>query len=117
MELVLQSRFVRLSELVLPELRAIPSSDRAVALRRAAGIAFDPVELVALAAGLVLVAWLTRYGVGTMGPLGRLAQGAVHVAFALPLMAIVVAPIQWRRTRRGLRKAIAGAGRWPARDP
>ena len=107
MQLVLPSRLVRFSELVLPELHALPPGERPMILRRAATTPFDAVELIALALGLVFVTWLTGYCVDTMGPLERFANVIANGAIALPLMAIVVAPIQWRRTRRGVREAIA----------
>ena len=107
MQLVLPSRLVRISELVLPELHALPPGERRVILRRAATTPFDAVELIAIAVGLVFVTWLTGYCVDTMGPLERFTSVIANGAIALPLMAIVVAPVQWRRTRRGVREAIA----------
>ena len=105
MELALPSRLVRFSELVLPELRAVPPADRAAALRRAVTTTFDAVELIAFAIGVVLVTWLTRNGVESLGPLERVAQTIAGGAIALPLMVLLVAAILWRRTRRGLREA------------
>jgi hypothetical protein len=88
-----------------PELDAIAPWDRGRALRRAATTAHDSVELVALAAGLVLVSWLTGYGIVTLAPQERSEQWLVGGAIALPLIALVVAFIERRRMRRGLRDA------------
>jgi hypothetical protein len=108
MDLVQHARLVRLSETLLPELDAIAPRDRGRALRRAANAAHDSVELVALAAGLVLVSWLTGYGIVALAPQERSEQVLVGGAIALPLIALVVALIERRRMRRGLRDAGMG---------
>lgn len=115
MHLALPSRLVRFSELVLPELRSLPPGDRPAVLRRAATTPFDALELIAIAVGLVFVTWLTGYGVATMAPLARFANVIANGAVALLLMVVVVAPIQWRRTRRGVRDAAAAGRERPVR--
>ena len=115
MHLALPSRLVRISELVLPELRSLPPGDRPAVLRRAATTPFDALELIAIAVGLVFVTWLTGYGVATMAPLARFANVIANGAVALLLMVVVVAPIQWRRTRRGVRDAAAAGRERPVR--
>jgi hypothetical protein len=105
MDLVLHPRLERCSQILIPELRAVPPQDRAAALRRAAATPFDVAELIALAAGLVLVTWATGHGAGATGPLERFAQVIANGTIALPLMALVAGAVQWRKTRRGLREA------------
>jgi hypothetical protein len=71
-----------------PELRQLPHGDRDVALRRARREPFDFVELLGIAAGLVLVAFLGRSG---------------HLGAAATLVALALAAFDVRRVRRGLR--------------
>ena len=112
MDLVHRARLVRLSETLLPELDAIAPRDRGRALRRATTSAHDAIELVALAAGLVLVSWLTGYAIVALDPQERSVQLLIGGAIALPLIALVVALIERRRIRRGLRDAwMGGTGR------
>jgi len=50
-----------------------------------------------------------------MAPLARFANVIANGAVALLLMVVVVAPIQWRRTRRGVRDAAAAGRERPVR--
>lgn len=92
------------STLLYPELRALRSSDRARALRSARRNALDVVELVGIAAGLIVAALIARYA-------------SDHLSLALPAVALVtmgalaltVSPFLLRRTRRGLRRSRAAA--------
>lgn len=81
-----------------PELRLLPHGDRDAALRRARREPFDFVELLGMAAGLVLVAFLGRSGhLGAAATLVALAPFAFHV----------------RRVRRGLRHGARRVGGAP----
>lgn len=78
-----------------PELRQLPHGDRDAALRRARREPFDFVELLGMAAGLVLVVFLGRSG---------------HLASAAILVALAPAAFDVRRVRRGLRHGARRVG-------
>jgi len=111
MEVVHRPVRMRIAELVCPELRAIPAGDRERALHDASGVPFDIAELVGVALGLVLVAWLTRHGAHALGPYDRMLALAANALIALPLVTLVLAPVLVRRLRRGLRERLANPPR------
>jgi ABC-type uncharacterized transport system permease subunit len=80
-----------IDHLLFPELRAIAPQQRRAALRAANRVAFEVPELLAMAAGLVLIAALSAR------PLVALALGAA-----------ILAALFLRRTRRGLRLVLQG---------
>ena len=82
MEVVHRPVRMRIAELVCPELRAIPAGDRERALHDASGVPFDIAELVGVALGLVLVAWLTRHGAHALGPYDRMLALAANALIA-----------------------------------
>ena len=101
----------RLCPVLLPELRAFPVGEREAALQLARHAELDMLELLAMAAGLVLVTALTRYGVEGLAVLTRLAIAGLNFAVAVPLLAVVLGPFHLRRLRRGLREQLAQRGR------
>lgn len=76
-----------LATILYPELRALPATQRVPLLRRARRSPFDVPELLAMAAALVVGAWLA---------------GAAPVP-VVPLAALLVGACFVRRTRRALR--------------
>lgn len=96
----------RLWPVLLPELRTFPTTERDAALRAARRAELDTLELFAMAAGLVLVTALTRYGVGDASMLGRISIAALNFLVAIPLLVVVLGPFHLRRIRRGLRQQL-----------
>lgn len=99
---------VPLPAFLFPELRRLPEEEREGALRRAARTPLDVFELLGIAAGLVAVAALTRYGTAELSLAQRLGMAAANFAVALPLLAFAVAPFHLRRVKRGLREILRG---------
>ena len=95
--------------LLLPDLEQFPPPERARALERARRTDMDPLELVGVAFSVVLVSWITEYAIGSGSPGSRVLALAVNAVIALPLLALAVAPFQWRRLRRGLRAQLPSA--------
>ena len=91
---------------LFPELRRVSPAEREALLRRAAHAPLDVVELLGIAAGLVAVTALTRYGATQLPLVERLGLAAANFAVALPLLALAVAPFHIRRVRRGLREIL-----------
>jgi hypothetical protein len=89
--------------LFYPELAAFPAAERPGVLRRARAAPLEAVELALIAAALVAVTALTRYGVAEFAFTDRLVAALANFAVALPLLAGMVGPVLVRRTRRGLR--------------
>jgi hypothetical protein len=92
----------RLLDAIYPELRALDAAEQSRALRRARDAPFDTLELIGMAAALVAVTTLTRYGL----PLDageRFAAVLLNFLIALPLLALLFAPFLVRKTRRALR--------------
>lgn len=96
----------RLWTLLLPELRRIPSEDRAAALRRARDTALDVFELVGMAAGLLAVTALTRYAIPEDAAVSRIAAALLNFVVAIPLLVVLLGPFHLRRLRRGLRAQL-----------
>ena len=96
----------RLNELLYPELRAVPESERSRSLDDAKKTPFDVIEIVGLAMGLGAVTALTSYAVDGLGLGERVARSVSNFIVAIPLLALTMGPFLWRRTRRGLRKRI-----------
>ena len=111
MDVVPRPAKVRIAEIVCPELRAIPAGDRARALREASGVPFDIAELMGAAFGLVLVAWLARFGAGVLASFDRTLAATASALIALALVALVLVPVLVRRLRRGIRKQMTAAPR------
>jgi len=91
--------------LLYPELRSLGERDRERALQHARGLPFDLVELLGMAAAVVLVTAATRYGV-RHDALEQFGMVLANFLIAIPLLAATVGPFLYRRTRRGLRKAL-----------
>lgn len=100
----------RLWPALLPELREFPPADQEAALRAARDTALDVVELLGMAAALVLVTGLTRYSLPEPGMAPRFLAAVLNFALALPLLAIAVGPLHLRRLRRGLREQLRQRG-------
>jgi hypothetical protein len=91
-----------LDNLLYPELRRFPPQDRTLALRKARRLTLDVVELLGIAAGLIVTTMVMRYGAAGMAlNLGESALLAAAVLF------VAVGPFLSRRTRRGLRRMLA----------
>jgi hypothetical protein len=101
----------RLTYCLYPELRALPEAERQAALDRAKEMPFDVVELLGMAAGLVAVTAMTRYGVGGFEASGRFILAMVNFLVAIPLLVAAVGPFVLRRSRRGLRDEIGRRSR------
>ena len=95
-----------LNELLYPELRAVPESERSRSLDDATKTPLDVIELVGLALGLGAVTAFTAYAVDGLGLGERLARNVSNFIVAIPLLGLTMGPFLWRRTRRGLRKQI-----------
>ena len=96
----------RLWPVLLPELRSFSDSERDIALKRARETPLDALELVGMAAGLVLVTALTRYVLPDGGFATRFAAMAMTFAVAMPLLMLCLGPFHVRRLRRGLREQL-----------
>lgn len=90
--------------LLLPELRRIAPAEQAPALQRARETPLDLLELLAMAAGLVVVTALTRHALDLSTMSSRFASTLLNVALALPMLALVLGPFHLRRLRRALRQ-------------
>lgn len=101
----------RLRAVLLPELQRFAEGERRAALRAARRCtAFDAVELLGMAAALVAVTALMRWVLPGAAASGRPLSVAVELAFALPLLALAIAPLVRRRLRRGLREQLQHRG-------
>lgn len=89
--------------MLLPELERFPASEQVQALEKARKTDLDIVELLGVAAGLVIVTAVTQYALPNAAISQRVAAILLNFIIALPLMAGVVAPFHVRRLRRGLR--------------
>ena len=89
-----------------PRLREFAPGEREAVLREARRGAFDVVELVGIALGLVLATAITRYSAHHLAPIERLAALVVNFAVALPLLAAFVGPFLVRRVRRGVERQL-----------
>lgn len=98
----------RLDDLLYPRLAALPEGERPAALERARRTAFDVIELVGIALGLVVATAVTRYGAAELGPLERVGAAAANFILAVPLLALLVGPFLVRRVRRGLERELSG---------
>lgn len=89
-----------------PELRRFAPEHRPAALARARETSFDLLELAAAAVVLVVVTVATRQLVDASAMAARFASLLASFAVALPLLAAGLAPLHWRRLRRGLRRQL-----------
>lgn len=96
----------RVWKALLPELRRLPEARQAAAFEAARATPLDLVELLGMAAGLIAVTALTRYGVDPGALSVRFGAALVNFVVALPLLALALAPFHWRRLRRGLREHL-----------
>lgn len=96
----------RLWPVLLPELREFPAPEQDAALRAARETSLDLLELLGMAAGLVLVTAATRYGVAGFGLAERFGAALMNFVVALPLLALCLGPFHLRRLRRGLREQL-----------
>jgi hypothetical protein len=100
----------RLWPALLPELRRFPSAEQDDALRAARRTDLDIVELLGMAAGLLVVTALTRYTLADASMSTRFVATLVNFAAALPLLAVALGPFHIRRLRRGLRDQLRSKG-------
>jgi hypothetical protein len=98
-----------LEDLLLPELRQVAPHQRQPAMKRAGEEPFDFIEWVGILLGVVLTAWITRYGASDLGTGTRLALVAANFLPALPMLNLLVGPFLIRRRRRGLRAFLREA--------
>jgi hypothetical protein len=98
------------SPILFPELSRFAPRERHAAVREASRTPFDVVELLAIAAGLVLATALTRYSAVELSLAERLGMALANFVVALPLLALVVVPFHIRRVRRGLREQLSSRG-------
>lgn len=101
----------RLWPVLLPELRQFSAGDQDQALKAARDTALDMLELLGMAAGLILVTALTRYSLADTAISTRFGAAVVNFLVALPLLVIAVGPFHVRRLRRGLREQLRRRGR------
>jgi hypothetical protein len=99
-----------LNSLLYPRLDSFPADERANALRHARETSFDVIELIGIAAGLVLVTAITRYQLDTSSAAEGFLRAIGNFVVALPLLAIFVGPFLVRRVRRGLDRELAKRG-------
>ena len=90
-----------------PELCGFAPAQRAGALRAARRAPLDAVELLGIAAGLIVAMLLARYAMAG-------SPAAAQAAIALATLSAAAAPFLLRRTRRGLRRLL---DREPAAAP
>lgn len=64
-----------LEDLLLPELHQIAPRQRQPAMKRAGEEPFDFIEWAGMLFGLVLTAWITRYGASGLGRSGPRSAG------------------------------------------
>jgi hypothetical protein len=95
----------QLQLILYPELRLLGEGERVRLLRLARSLPFDLVELLGMAGAVVLVTAATRYGV-RHDALEQLGLVLANFVIAIPLLAVTVGPFLYRRTRRGLRRAL-----------
>lgn len=93
--------------LLYPQLRSFPEKERQLALRNAKTTAFDVIELLGMALGLVLATALTRYHTGGLNHAERVTAFLLNFAVAVPLLVVLVGPFLVRRVRRGLEAELA----------
>ena len=92
---------------LLPELREIDETRRDVALRAARDEPLSVAELLGVVAALVIVTATTRYAVPDAGAASsRLALALLNFVVAVPMLALLLGPLHWRRLRRGLRRQL-----------
>jgi hypothetical protein len=94
-----------------PELRQFAPTDQVGALRTAADMRFDAIELVGLVVALVVTVVATRYSTVDMGLAARFGAAIANFVVAIPLLLILAGPFYVRRTRRGLRAQLAERAR------
>lgn len=101
-----------LAGILHPALWRLPSERRADLLRKARRTPLDLVELVGIAAALIVAIVLARGGVGTLGTAAASMEGstAESITAGLGVGSILIALFLMRRTQRGLRRLL-GTGR------
>ena len=96
-----------LESLLYPQLNAFAAEERAGVLRAARATSFDVIELIGIAAGLVLVTAITRYRLESENFTEGFVAAIANFAVALPLLVVFVGPFMVRRVRRGLADELA----------
>ena len=100
----------RLWPVLLPELRQFPAAEQDRALKSARDAALDILEMLGMAAGLVLVTALTRYSLPDALMSTRFGAAVLNFIVAAPLLAVALGPFHIRRLRRGLRDQLQRRG-------
>ena len=90
-----------------PQMCAFPADERRDALHKARGGAFDVVELVGIATGLIVTTAATRAGFAGLDGVQRVAAILLVFVTALPILCMLVGPFLVRRTRRNLDSLLA----------
>lgn len=101
----------RLWPVLLPELRHFPAAEQDQALQAARDYALDILELLGMAAGLVLVTAITRYSLADWSLSAQFGAAIVNFVVAIPLLVLALGPFHVRRMRRGLREQLQRRGR------
>ena len=101
----------RLWPVLLPELRQFPAAEQDQALQTARDTPLDILELLGMAAGLVLVTAFTRYALADTSMSSRFAAAMLNFVVAMPLLAVTLGPFHIRRLRRALREQLQQRGR------
>lgn len=96
----------RLWPVLLPELRHFSAAEQDQALKAARDTSLDILELLGLAAGLILVTALTRYSLAESTVAARFGATVINFVVAVPLLVVVLGPFHLRRLRRGLREQL-----------
>lgn len=91
-----------LENFLYPRLLQFPVEERANALRKAREQPLDVIELIGIAAGLILATALTRYLSLDWKIATRVGVALFTFVMALPILSALVAPFLVRRVRRGL---------------
>ena len=104
---------MRLWLILLPELARFEPGDQRQRLHEARQTAFDVIELLGIAFGLILVTAATRYVLPDFDFATRAIAALLNFLVAFPLLCLAVGPFYLRRLRRGLRLQLGGRGPAP----
>lgn len=96
-----------LRDVLYPELRRWPATQRERVWRQARSVPFDVLELLGIAVGMLVVTALSAHGTALLVPPERAVATLANLVIALPLLALFVGPFLVRRTRRALQLAAA----------
>ena len=92
----------RLEDFLYPRLLQFPVEERSNALRKAREQSLDVIELIGIAAGVILATALTRYLALDWKITTRVGMALFTFVLAIPILTVLVVPFLIRRVRRGL---------------